>query len=345
MRVGSARAAASDWVRTFAAGRAEFRGAYFSGSTVALSDDAELPAASDVDVVVLTAQTEAPPKPGKLVHHGVLVEITYLPAADFVSAEHVLTSYHLAGSFRVDTIIADPTGQLRQLQTRVSRQFADPRWIRRRCENARSRIETGLRGLDATAPWHQQVTGWLFATSVTTHVLLVAALRNPTTRLRYLAAREVLVGSGQAELYPDLLELLGCAWLSPERVEDHIAELGRTFDAAESVARTPFFFSTDISAAARPIAIEGSRELVRAGWHREAVFWIVATFARCHTILAADAPAELKRAHEPAFAAVLADIGIASRDDLVLRAAEVTRFLPRLDQAADTIIAAGAPVP
>jgi hypothetical protein len=345
VRVGSARAAAAAWVRRYARPEPEFRGAYFSGSTVGLPDDAELPAASDVDVVVVTAQDEAPVKPGKFVYQGALVEVTYLSGNRLTSAEEILASYHLAGSFRVDTIIDDPTGHLRRLHAQISRRFAEPAWVRRRYQDARQRIETNLRGLDTSAPLHDQVPAWLFGTGVTTHVILVAALRNPTVRLRYLSARDVLDEYGHASLYPELLDLLGCVHLSPERVEHHLVELARTFDAAAAVARTPFFFSTDITAAARPIAIDGSLALIRAGSHREAVFWIVATFARCHSILAADAPADLRRAFTPAFAAILADLGIASSDDLIRRGEAVMRFLPRLCETAEAIISAHPDIP
>ncbi len=85
--------------------------------------------------------------------------------------------------------------------------------------------------------------------------------------------------------------MLGCNHLSSQRIEQHLTELERTFDAAVKAAKTTFFFSTDITPAARRIAIGGSRELIRAGCHREAVFWIVATFARCHKILETDSPA------------------------------------------------------
>jgi len=340
VRVGEARAAASEWVRQQVAQDADFRGAYFSGSTVGLPDDAELPSASDVDVVLVTELAEPPAKPGKFVYHGTLVEATYIPRSHLASADDVLTSYFLASSFRVDTIIADPTGNLRALQAQVSRQFAEPAWVRRRCENVRQRIEDGLRGIDASAPLHEQVTAWLFATSATTLVPLLAALRNPTVRLRYLAAYEVLADYGHSDVYPDLLELLGCVHLTPRQVEHHIDELARTFDAAAAVTRTPFFFRTDISAAARPIAIDGSRALCAAGRHREAVFWIVATFSRCHAILAADGPPDLKRELEAAFHAVLSDIGITSTNDFPPRRDAVTRFLPTLCDTAEAIMSA-----
>ncbi|KIL41828.1 hypothetical protein SD70_04205 [Gordoniibacillus kamchatkensis] len=340
MRVGCARAEAAEWVMQHASLEADFRGAYFSGSTIALPDDAELSPASDIDVVIVTAAAKPPLKLGKFIYRGTLVEVTYLSWNELVSAEEVLTSYHLAGSFRVNTIISDPTGHLRKLQAEVSRQFAELSWVRRRCENVRHKIETGLRAIDTSAPLHDLVTSWLFPTGVTTHLILVAALRNPTVRLRYLAARDVLMEYGHADFYLELLQLLGCSHLTPQRVEHHLDELARTFDAAAAAAKTPFFFSTDITAAARPIAIDGSRDLIRTGHHREAVFWIVATFARCHKILAADAPPDLQRALAPAFDAVIADLGITSTSDFIRRAEVALQFLPRLWETAETILLA-----
>jgi len=340
MKVGAARAAAMEWVMSHASLEPGFLGAYFSGSTIELPDDAELSEASDIDVVVVTEQSEAPLKLGKFVYRDTLVEITYLSWNQLASVEDVLTSYHLAGSFRTDTIIADPAGHLRKLQTEVARHFAEQEWVLRRCGNVRLKIENGLRTIDISAPLHDRVMSWLFPTGVTTHVLLVAALRNPTVRLRYLAARNVLMKYEHADLYPVLLELLGCAHLSPRRVEHHLSELARTFDAAAAVAKTPFFFSTDISAASRPVAIDGSQELIRAGNHREAVFWIAATFARCHKILAADGTPDLQCRLTPAFEDLIADLGISSTDLLLRRAEDVIRFLPTLWETAESIILA-----
>ncbi|WP_199621993.1 MDR/zinc-dependent alcohol dehydrogenase-like family protein [Paenibacillus alkalitolerans] len=339
MRIGSARAAAAEWVRLNAGKEIGFKGAYFSGSTIGLPDDAEMSPASDIDVVVITSHPEPPLKLGKFVYRDTLLEITHLSWNQLSSAEQVLSSYHLAGSFRTNTIIADPTGELRRLQTQVARHFAEKVWVRRRCENVRQRIIDGLRAIDTTAPLHDKVTAWLFPTGVTTHVLLVAALRNPTVRLRYLAARGVLTEYGHAELYPELLNLLDRTHLSPQRVEHHLDELARTFDAAAAHAKTPFFFSSDITAAARPIAIDGSRVLIRAGFHREAIFWMGATFARCHKILAADAP-DLHHTLAPAFDAIISDLGVDSDEALMHRAQDVIRFMPRLWETAGAIMLA-----
>ncbi|MBY8878840.1 hypothetical protein [Actinacidiphila acidipaludis] len=339
MRIGPARAAAADWVARHARHEPGFRGAYFSGSTVGMPDDAELAPSSDVDVVVVTARENLPAKPGKFRHDGVLLEVSHLPWAELACAEDVLASYHLAGSFRhAGAVIADPTGHLHALHASVAPRFARRPWVRRRCEDARRRVETRLAALDPAAPFHEQVNAWLFPTGVTCHVLLVAALRNPTVRLRYRAAREVCADYGHLDTYEDLLGLLGCADLSAQRVRRHLRALAVTFDAAAEVARTPFFWRGDITAGARAVAIDGSQALIDSGDHREAVFWIVATFARCHTVLATDAPA-LHETFEPAFLSAVADLGITSPHDLRTRAAAVTRYLPELWATAEEVLA------
>lgn len=290
--------------------------------------------------MVVTGQDAAPPKLGKVGYEGVLVEVTYLPLAQIASAEQVLANLHLASGFRTDTIIADPTGHLRRLYGEVSRRFADPVWVRRRCEHARRRIEEGLRAIDASAPFHEQVTQWLFPTSITTLLILVAALRNPTVRLRYLAAREVLTEHGDLALYEELLHQLGCKDLTREQAQRHLDGLARTFDAAAAASRTPFLFSSDITPLARPIAIHASRQLIEQGNHRETVFWTLATYARCHKILATDAP-DLQEELQPAFTATLADLGLNATADLLDHAEETLRFLPRLWRIVEAIMPKG----
>lgn len=192
MNVREARAVASRWVAEHAAQTQGFAGAFLSGSATWLPADADLPGTSDVDVMVVTADAQAPPKLGKLTCGGILVEVTYLSWDRLASSEQVLADYHLAGSLRTDTVLADPSGRLAGLQAAVARDYAKQRWVRRRCEHAEQRILDGLGRLDAAAPLPAQVMSWLFPAGVTTHVLLTAGLRNPTVRLRYLAARTLL---------------------------------------------------------------------------------------------------------------------------------------------------------
>jgi hypothetical protein len=341
MRVGHARGVAGDWVREHATPSPEFIGAYFSGSTIDMPAETDLPPTSDVDVMLVTASAEPPARLGKFRYRDVLLEVSHVAHSQLGSADAVLGSMHYASSFRgnteTDTIIADPTGYLRSLQDQISQRFAEPEWVRRRCQQASQTIADYLGAIDLTEVWPELVTRWLFGTSLTTVVPVVAALRTPTVRRRYLVARQVLTAYGHDASYEEMLTLLGCRDLTPRRAWDAVAALARTFDVADAVARTPYRFRSDISAAARPIAIDGSRELIRAGDHREAVFWIVATFARAHSILAVDAP-DLHAKYLPAFNSFLAELGIRSSRDLRARRAAVLDFLPRLKNIAETII-------
>jgi hypothetical protein len=337
MRVGQARAVAVDWVRAFARRDPGVGGAFFSGSTVGLPDEAVLPASSDVDVVLV--RDEQAGKLGKFRHRGVLLEVTALTWEDLGSPEDVLGSWVFAPCFRTDTVIADRGGRLASVRDRVSAGYADPVWVRRRCARARQRVEDGLRFLDGSAPLHEQVTAWLFPTSVAALVPLVAGLRNPTVRRRYVAAREVLAEHGLVDRYPELLGLLDGGGVGPDRVREHLAALAVTFDVAARVARTPFFFSADLTAAARPVVVDGSLELIEAGWHREAMFWILATYARCQAVLAADAP-QLVAGLLPSFEAAQADLGVLSVAQRRRRADEVLGFLPRWGATAEEIVAA-----
>jgi hypothetical protein len=317
MQVRDARALAARWVADHAA---------------------ELSATSDVDVMVVTGDPATPPDRRKRRYGGALLEVTVLPWTQLGSPEQVLASYHLAGLLRAGAVLADPTGRLAELQAATARDFAKRVWVRRRCRNAEQRILDGLGHLDPSAPLPAQVLTWVFPTGVTTHVLLTAGLRNPTVRLRYLAVRTLLGDYGRLAFHEELLALLGCAQLPRERVGQHLAAMTAAFDTAAAMPAGGFPFASDITPASRPIAVDGGRDLIDQGHHREAVFWIVVTYARCLAILTRDAPAPSRAAHQPGFDALLADLGVASPAGLRRRAQDVRDFLPRLGQVTGSIL-------
>jgi hypothetical protein len=338
MRVEQAKAVARAWVAEQATRLPGFCGAFFHGSTNWLPDDALLPPSSDVDIMVVLDDSNPPVKLGKFLFRDVLLEASYLPRDQIGSPEQVLANYHLAGSFRAPGIIADPSGELQRLQAAVSRGYAQRRWVQARCAHARDNILRNIRSLSEADPFHDRVMGWLFAAGVTTHVLLVAGLRNPTVRQRYLAVRGLLREYGRDDFYEPLLELLGCAHMSRERAAQHLGALAAAFDAAAAVIKTPFFFASDLSAGARPIAIDGSAELIERGDQREAVFWMVATSCRCQKVFAQDAPPDLAAQFEPGFRRLVGDLGIASFADIRRRGEQIERLLPEVWRVAEEIM-------
>jgi hypothetical protein len=343
MLVKDARDAARRWVVQEGRRLPGFSGAYFAGSTNWLADDAVLPNSSDVDVMVVLAVADPPEKAGKLIYAGVLLEISYISRDLLQSAESVLGDYHLAGGFRTSSVIADPSGQLTELQRAVALEHDRRHWVRRRCEHAADRVLAYARAIDETIALHDQASVTAFAAGLTTHVLLVAGLRNPTVRRRYAAVRELLADYGRLDFHEPLLGLLGCAAWERRQVEHHLEAVTAAFDTAKTVFKTPYRFGSDISDAARPISIDGSRELVALGLHREAVFWIVATYSRCRAIVSVDAP-DLLPSFDDGYLSVLADLGIATFSDRQRRCREIEAFVPRVWQVAEEILSANGEI-
>lgn len=340
MIISEAKAIAHQWVTEEGSKIPGFSGAFYHGSTNWLPEDTPLPATSDLDVMVVLTDPNPPHKPGKFIYRGVMLEVSYLPIDQLQSPEVILSQSHMAGSFRTHSIILDPTGRLTELHSVVAQEYAKRPWVYQRCIYARDKILNNLQQLKASDPFHDQVMAWLFAAGVTTHVLLVAGLRNPTVRQRYLAVKELLADYGQSAFYEPLLALLGCAQMNRAQVEAHLAPLAAAFDAAKTVIKTPFFFAADISDAARPVAIDGSRDLIARGYHREAIFWMVATYSRCQKVLYHDASDAMQAQFIPGYRHLLADLGIRSFADLAQGKAQIQAFLPQLWAVTEGILAA-----
>ena len=338
MYIAHARELARQWVDQVGRNVPGYQGAWIAGSTTTMPDREVLPPTSDLDIMVVLSNVDVSDKRGKFRYHAVLLEVTYISRDEIRSPEHVLGHYHLAGSVRNGLLLDDPSGLLTALQADVVRDFASRVWGARRSEMARDVVLSRLDAVVEGLPFEQQVMSWLFATGGLPHVLLVAGLRNPTVRKRYVAARELLDSYGEHELYAALIDLLDPVSVSPERLSHHVDVLEKAFDAASTVVRTPFPFAADISTEARAVAIDGSRELIAKGDHREAIFWIVATFARCQIILHADAATEIAGTWDVEFLDLMADLGIRSFADLRMRGEAVRHMLPRVWSVSESII-------
>ncbi len=343
MSVAQAKGIARQWVAEEGIALPGFAGAFLHGSVNWLPDEATLSAASDLDVMVLLADSAPPVKPGKFVYQGVLLEVSYLSSERLQSPESILSDYQMAGSFRAPGILADPTGQLSRVQAEVARHYAQRDWVRKRCEDVRRKIERDLQGTHEDRIFPEQVLAWLFGTGKTAHLPLVAGLKNPTVRRRYVAAREVLDEYGYLDVYEDLLGLLGCGDMSSAQVAAHLDALTPVFDATGPRIQSPVFFASDLSAVSRPLAIGGSRALIEGGLQREAVFWIAVTYARCLQVLHHDAP-DLYDPFMPGFHRLLDDLGIRSDADIAAHNAQTLAFLPRLWAVSEAILAANPAV-
>lgn len=340
MNIGEARALAREWVVAHMAARPGFRGAYLSGSAAASAPEDPLARDSDVDVRVVWEGSASPDFGfGKRIYRGSVLDVSHMNEGDLASPERVLTDYHLAHPFGTrGPILADPAGLIGRLQEAIAPRFDERFWVAQRVAHALSTVERHLDALDGTGSWPTEVMAWLFATGVTAHVILVAALQNPTVRRRYVALNGVLEGLGLGRHHGEFLALLGSDAWTPDQALRHLGALTWVFDQTARLPRPPFPFSADISPWGRPMAIDGSRGLIRQGFHRESAFWMLVTFARCQQILESSEEIGLRRRAASGFREILADIGITDRTDLVSRAVQVRRFRPALEGLADGVM-------
>jgi hypothetical protein len=339
MRAGTAREIAREWVREEVASLPGFHGAFLAGSINSLPDDASFPAASDVDVKIVMDDPPDTGGPQKVYAREAVLDVSYGATGEFRSPEAVLGSYYTAVHFMSPCVLSDPTGNLAAIQAAVAGEYARRRWVRERCEHVRREVERVLGWLNPAAPIHGQVLFWVVAISLTTHVVQVADLRNPTHRRGPAVMREVLARHGDTALHERYLEILGSAAMGLTEVETLLMSCIGAFEAASAVRTTPFLMGSNISADARPMAIGGIEELIAAGSHREAVFWILLIHTLSQTALHNHADDGLLSRLTPSYTHLLGALDIGSGDALADRAGQLEELLPALREAAEDIIA------
>lgn len=320
-----------------------YGGAYLSGSAAWLSPDMLIPRSSDVDLTIVLGPGGRPGRSGKLAVGRTLLDVSWISSARLASAAAVLGDYHLASAFSRRNLLDDPTGDLDRLSAAVRDGFTRRRWVDARVRQASDKVLRYVRVGRVAPSLPDRAIAWLFAAGITTHVLLVAGLRNPTVRRRYADVRELLVEHGRSGEHELLLELLGCTRMSAERARHHLEAMAAALDLAAAIPDPPFPFASDLTAAARPIAVDGSRELIDEGLHREAVFWITVTFSRCaavaHLPTAGLGRSDLEHL-DASYLELLSDLGAASRAEIEWRAALVRSRLPDIRALADMMIEA-----
>jgi hypothetical protein len=337
--VRQAREIARQWMLDEAGRIPGFWGAYTAGSSNWLPDEANLATSSDLDIMVVLEDQDQAGRRGKFIYLGTLLEVSCLGSNQFQSPQQILRDYHLAPSFRTTKVMFDPLGYLAPLLAAVVHDYAKAGWVRRRCADASTKILTHLRSINPNAALHDQVIACLFAAGVTTHVLLVAGLKNPTIRTRYVAVENLLADYGRLDFHETLLQLLGSARISPQRAVEHLARLKQIFDTAGKAVKTQFTFASDLNQFARPAAIDAMGELVGRGYHREAMFWLAVTHSRWQKVLSADAPGDLTTRFKNDYQELVGDLGLGTFDDLQRRRREIEGFLPQVAELAEHILA------
>ena len=342
MNTGEAKAIARQWVAEEGEKLPGFRGAMFGGSTNWKTDDTPYAPPSDIDLMIwVDGDTRTLER---IYREGVILERSIAPFSRLqrTSAE-ILSDFRIACHFSVPSIIADPTGYLTYLHQAVAPEYAQRKWVRARCERARTRLYEVIDGwlanhLSSDAVW-DQVFDLYYAILVLSEIFALADLRNPTVRKCLVLSQEILQQQGRLDLQEAMLTILGCQQMSRVQVEAHFQVYVQAFDYASARLRTPFFFSADVSANARPISVGGVREIIDHGLPREAMYWMYSIYSVAQKVIQIDGSEVEKSAQLQQYKQQLAELGLHGKVEIAARAERVKALVPEVMQVAEQIMA------
>jgi hypothetical protein len=340
MKVSEAKSIARAWVLDHAGSVPGLWAVLFGGSINWLPDDAELGAGSDVDIWHLVEGKVDPAlRQHKFEHRGMILDVFYCGNETLSNPESALSDWAMAFHLLRPSVIHDPTGELGRVQEIVARRYAEPFWVRRRCEaiagGVRAFFLPCLRGVpDKGDPF------FFFALLVNNieQIPPVAAIRPLTIRKGAMVFTDMMKSLQREDLGEQRLELQGSAGMSRADVEELLATCTPAYDRAVQIHRTHFYPDFDLDPAARHVMIDGARDIIERGYHREAVGWILATHAIARMALLLDAPEEYERDYAAAFAQLRAALGIDTAVALARKADMAEALLTQVMLLAESIV-------
>lgn len=338
MRVQEAIHLAAQWVAEQAAGLVGFCGAYLSGSIVEKKPEDDFDDASDVDLVLVLRDTASFPHQ-KRRYRGVLLEVTPIALAEFEDTDHVLCTHYLAWAMAHGCILADPDGLLKKRHREAAALWQTPRYVRARVEDFLEKLAEGGMCFKSDAPLQDKVTAWAFGAGIAVFPILTAAGQNCTVRKRFSAVRAVLEAYGEAPFCGKLTGLLTGQSFDLSCLPAHMDALERLFDlAADSKGSSEGWrFRCEIAEDTRRAAIDDTRRIVLSDHPEDAVFWMLATFSRCLTVLWMDDRALWVR-ETAALSEFAASLGVRTDADLQARRAALCALLPEIRAVSERIL-------
>jgi hypothetical protein len=147
-----------------------------------------------------------------------------------------------------------------------------------------------------------------------------------------------LTDLGKDDLYQGILETAGVENVVEREARGYLAELSVAFDYALSVVQTPFYGDFDVQEASRPIVVDGSWELIEAGFPREMTFCILCVRSLVQNAIENDAGESEKMAFRSSYDRLLSAVGIHSPADIEAKVRMLRHLLPEIMSAAYALI-------
>jgi hypothetical protein len=250
--------------------------------------------------------------------------------------ESILADFRFACHFSVPNILSDPSGELSKTQNSVAAQYAKKRWVTKRIEGARGLVLSSLEELKS-GTIEECMIHFIPAVMGIAQIPALADLMNPTMKKCFIEYKILMKNHGKPALHESLLQFFGSNSMDREDVEMYLEDLSTTFDRAVEIIQSPSL-GDFVNNAARPVVIDASCELVKDGFHREAMFWIAMMRAICQVTIQQDALEDEQTLYAEQYVKRLAELGLRSRDDLHRRAEDGKRLLDEVMQVADQIV-------
>jgi len=337
MNVGQVIELAKEWVEIYGSQIPGFCGAHLMGGLNYTPKDSSFPNYKDVDINILVRDGNGWDT-HDLSYKGLILEYGSVNIEEYQSAEKVLADPRLASNLAVNSILSDPTGMLASLHKTVELEYPRRKWVLARCDAAKNSAKNSLNELSrANSPLdaYRHLAGLILDLS---GLIAIAGLRPPTHRRSLVLAKNVLETWRQADLHEEILKVYGSAHLTKMQVEAYLPACEAAFDKAVEVTRTPIPFAFKLHPHVKPYFIEGSREMIEEGYHREAVLWIsVGTFIATNAILT-DAPENDKPPFLAAAHKFLSDLGLIAFEDIESRIQQAKELTDRVSKVADLIV-------
>ncbi|MFN8456019.1 MAG: hypothetical protein U0401_15355 [Anaerolineae bacterium] len=338
MNVKQTKQTVKEWVEANIQNWPGLRGAHLVGGITTMPDEAHFPVYKDVDLHLIFAEGSPVLQPTdsfmnilEIPYQGLMLEGGLKSLREYQSAEAVLSNPEIAHHFIVDSLLYDPDGWLRTLQSQVRPEFPRRRWVLARCEHERNGLKQALELLPQA---REVVGGELLILGYTftfiSALLSVATLQSPTTGSRMtVRMRDILAKYRRLDLYEQALAVFGVANLSPERAAQLLQEGVKAFELALQVKRTPHPADHKLHPHLRPYFVNACQRLLDEGYHREAVVWLTLFYGLASGVIMADGPDAEKAKYAERFNNFLKDLGM---DTAAGRAAKFEQAQPLYEQ-------------
>lgn len=336
MKVSQAIEIAKEWVEENAGQLPGFCGAYLAGTLSHLHQDASFPNYKDVDVnVIVKDPDQLPVRKAQQLYKGLVVDSEFQAFEEYRSPQAVLSSAANAPNVVAGTILADPQGLLAGLLPVVEREYGRRKWVQARCNWEKRLVLEHMQAIQPENTCGDMFEELIWVVLCLAGLVAVAALKPPTTRRCLALASELLYAGGRPELQEALLQVWGCAYFEQQDVQFCLETCIQAFDQAVSVIQAPFY---GIHRDLYPYLVEGSREMMAAGHHREAMFWIMLMHSLSNRAVQRDGSEEERALSQAALNRVLIKLGLGTVDERRARLELVTRVTAQVFEFADEVV-------